>query len=82
MMRKPVWWALGAAATLLAACGGEEGRGGLTAEEERMLDNAARMTEDNVFDASPDSLVINESELREIEAEANVAIRGPAANAQ
>jgi hypothetical protein len=42
----------------LAACGGgEERRGGLSADEERRLDNAAKMLDDNmVFDASPEAL--------------------------
>jgi hypothetical protein len=42
----------------LAACGGgEERKGGLSADEERRLDNAAKMLDDNmVFDASPEAL--------------------------
>lgn len=54
----------------LAACGGpEEGRGGLTADEERRLDNAADMLDENgVFDTSPDSMTINEAELQAIDA--------------
>lgn len=42
----------------LAACGrGEERRGGLSADEEQRLDNAAKMLDDNmVFDASPEAL--------------------------
>jgi hypothetical protein len=54
---------------LLTACGGEEGRGGLTAEEERQLDNAASMLDENMIDVSPDSLVANEAELNAIESE-------------
>ena len=44
-------------ALALAACGrGEEGRGGLSAEEERRLDNVAKMLDDNmVFEASPEA---------------------------
>lgn len=57
-----------AAAGLLAACGDQEGRGGLTAEEERQLDNAAAMLEDNMIDVSPDSLVANEAELDAMDA--------------
>ena len=53
---------------LLAACGDREGRGGLTAEEERQLDNAAAMLDDNMIDASPDSLVANEAELEAMDA--------------
>jgi hypothetical protein len=44
-----------AGAAMLAACGGDEERGGVTAEEARQLDNAAEM-----LDASPDSLVASE----------------------
>ena len=42
----------------LAACGrGEERKGGLSADEERRLDNAARMLDENmVFDTSPEAL--------------------------
>lgn len=54
---------------LLAACGDNEGRGGLTAEEERQLDNAAGMLDDNMIDVSPDSLVANEAELEAMDAE-------------
>ena len=60
-----------AALALLAACGDNEGRGGLTAEEERQLDNAAAMLEDNMIDVSPDSLVANEAELEAMDAAAN-----------
>ena len=52
-----------AAACLCAGCGSDESRGGLTAEEERQLDEAARMLDDNMIDVSPDSLVANEAEL-------------------
>jgi hypothetical protein len=44
-----------AGAASLAACGGDEERGGVTAEEARQLDNAAEM-----LDASPDSLVASD----------------------
>lgn len=45
-------------ALALAACGGgEERRGGLSADEERRLDNAAKMLDDTaVFDTSPEAL--------------------------
>jgi hypothetical protein len=46
----------------LAGCGGEK-QGGLTSEEERQLDNAAAMLEDNVFDTSADSLVGDGTEI-------------------
>jgi hypothetical protein len=62
-----------AALALLAACGSDEGRGGLTAEEERQLDDAASMLDDNMIDVSPDSLVANEAELDAMEAEGQVA---------
>jgi hypothetical protein len=51
-----------AALGLLAACGRQEGRGGLTADEERQLDNAAEMLDQNTI-ASPDSLTMNEQQL-------------------
>lgn len=57
-----------AALALLAACGDNEGAGGLTAEEERQLDNAAAMLDDNMIDVSPDSLVANEAELDAMDA--------------
>lgn len=43
------------AAAMLAACGEREGEGGLTAEENRELNNAAEM-----LDTSPDSLVASD----------------------
>lgn len=46
---------LAAAAAMLAACGEQEGEGGITAEENRELDNAAEM-----LDTSPDSLVASD----------------------
>lgn len=67
----------------LSACGQDEGRGGLTAEEERQLDEAARMLEDNMIDVSPDSLVANAAELEALEAGENGAAAPPAdANSQ
>ena len=66
----------------LAGCGGsDEGRGGLTAEEERQLDNAAAMLEDNLFDTSADSLVANEAELG-IAAQPDVNVSQPVDNLQ
>lgn len=63
-MKKSLTFAGLAAAMALGGCGdGAENRGGLTAEEERQLDNAAAMLEDNVFDASADSLGANAAEL-------------------
>ena len=73
---------LGAALALLAACGSEEGRGGLTAEEERQLDEAARMLDENVIDVSPDSLVANEAELEAMEAPEGSGAEEAVENAQ
>ena len=58
---------LAAVATMTAACGDRTTEGGLTADEERQLDNAAKMLDDNMIDASPDSLVANEAELDAME---------------
>jgi len=69
-----------AALLALAGCSRQPGAGGLTADEERQLDNAAAMLDDNnVFDASPDSLVANEDEIA---AEENGAAETNQANAQ
>jgi len=52
-----------AAMALLAALGGcgrqQPAAGGVGAEDERALDNAAAMTQDNVFDTSPDDMSMN-----------------------
>jgi hypothetical protein len=71
-----------AALGLLSACGQQEGRGGLTAEEERQLDNAARMLDDNMIEASPDSLVANEQELEAMATEQEVTTANEAVNTQ
>jgi len=60
-----------AALALLAACGDNEGRGGLTAEQERELNKAEAMLDDNMIDVSPDSLVANEAELEAMDAAAD-----------
>lgn len=73
--------ALVAVTALLAGCGQDDGRGGLTAEEERQLDNAARMLDENMFDASPDSMVANEEEIEAMDASENAAANADA-NAQ
>ncbi len=70
-----------AACALLAACG-EESRGGLSAAEERQLDNAGKMLDENMVDVSPDSLVANETELEAMETEGNALTDSPAGNAQ
>jgi hypothetical protein len=59
-----------AAIALLAACGRHEGRGGLTPDEERQLDEAAKMLDDNMIDVSGDSLSDNEAQLDAIGAAA------------
>lgn len=52
------------AAFALAGCSSRPAAGGLSPEDERQLDNAAAMLDDNtIFDASPDSLVANEAEI-------------------
>ena len=61
-----------ALAIALGGCGGdEEGRGGLSAEEERQLDNAAAMLDDNTFLIESDSMVANEADLLAAEAAAD-----------
>jgi hypothetical protein len=69
-----------AALLALAACGRNADRGGgLSEDEERQLDNAAAMLDDNVFDVSPDSMTANEAEVA---AEENAAEANRAGNAQ
>ena len=70
-----------AAGAGLSACG-DESRGGLTAEEERQLDEAARMLDDNMIDVSPDSLVANEAEMEAIEANDTGLGQSPPGNGQ
>ena len=66
---------------LLAACGDNVGPGGVTAEEERQLDNAAAMLDDNMIDVSPDSLVANEAELQAMDATAGGGAHSAEGNA-
>jgi hypothetical protein len=66
-MRKTAIAAL-AVVGLLAACGENKGRGELTGEEERQLNEAGAMLDDNLIDVSPDSLVANEAELEAMDA--------------
>ena len=48
----------------LAGCHSQPTAGGLSADDERELDNAAAMLDQqNVFDTSPDGLVANEAEI-------------------
>lgn len=67
-----------ALAISLGGCGGgDESRGGVSAEEERQLDNAAAMLDDNSMLAVPeDGMVANEAEIEALDAEA----AGPPAN--
>ena len=63
-MRRSLSLAAATLAIALGGCGGNEERGGLSAEEEKQLDNAAAMLDDNSMLAVPDdSLVANEAEL-------------------
>jgi hypothetical protein len=67
-MKNSIGLAVMAAVLALGACGGggEQGAGGVTAEESQQLNEAAEM-----LDASPDSLVIsNDAELGNGEAAA------------
>ena len=51
-----------AALLMLAGCGREQaGEGGVTAEEREQLDNAAAMVDNQTFDTSADSLVLDEN---------------------
>ena len=76
--------ALAAVALLaLAGCGGDEpGEGGVTSEERQQLDNAAAMVENQTFDTSADSLVIDENAARETDVNALGAAAADEANAQ
>lgn len=61
----------------LAACHSQPTAGGLTAEEERELDNAAAMLDQqNLFDAAPDGIASNQAES----SEPNVAVGASPAN--
>ena len=59
----------------LAACGEEKGPGGVSKEEERELDNAASMLDNNsdTIAVPDDSLVANEAEIA---AEENAIVNG------
>jgi hypothetical protein len=62
-----------AALLALTACGGpEKGAGGLTADEERQLDNAAAMLDANNIELPDDSLVARPADL-DVPAAANGA---------
>jgi len=82
-MRKILGLALAVACGVTTACGPDEGRGGLTAEEERQLDDAAKMLDDNMIDVSPDSLVANEAEIEAMDANEGAGSAGsPPGNAE
>ena len=66
----------------LAGCGDEPGEGGVTSEERQQLDNAAAMVENQTFDTSADSLVIDENAARETDVNALGAAAADEANAQ
>ena len=71
-----------AALVVLAACGQEEGPGGITAEEQRRLENAARMLDDNMVELFPDNLVANEAEIEAIEANEGALAESPPGDTQ
>jgi len=72
-----------AALFALAACGRSADRGGgLSEDEERQLDNAAAMLDDNVFDTSPDSMTANEADVAAEENAADAAQANGSGNAQ
>ena len=65
-----------AALLALAGCHNQPTAGGLSADDERELDNAAAMLDQqNVFDTSPDGLVANEAEIAAEENRAAAANR-------
>jgi hypothetical protein len=60
----------------LAGCHSQPTAGGLSADDERELDNeAAMLDQQNVFDTSPDGLVANEGEIGAEENQAAAANR-------
>ena len=72
-----------ALAISLGGCGdGGESRGGLSAEEERQLDNAAAMLDENMLTVPDDSLVANEAELDAVEAEGSQPANDSGSNTQ
>lgn len=71
-----------AAGVGLAGCGSNGGSGELSAEDERRLDNAAAMLDDNMVDVSPDSLTANIEELEALEESAEAPVANAAENAQ
>jgi hypothetical protein len=72
-----------AAVLALAACSSQPTAGGLSADDERALDNAAAMLDQpNVFDAAPDSLAANEAETAPQESGAGTPAANRSGNAQ
>ena len=62
------------ALALLAGCGGgDKGAGGLSAEEERALDNAASMLDESNLALPDDSMVANEADIAAQENAADAA---------
>lgn len=80
MKHRPILPVLVAVAAV-AGCGSDESRN-LTAAEERALDNAASMLDDDVVDVSPDSLTANVEEFEAVEETAEAPVANAAANAQ
>ena len=67
----------------LAGCHSQPTAGGLSADDERELDNAAAMLDQqNVFDTSPDGLVANEAEIAVQENAANAVVANRSGNAR
>jgi uncharacterized lipoprotein YajG len=72
-----------AALLMLAGCNSQPTAGGLTADEERDLDNAAAMLDQpNMFDTSPDGLAANEAEIAAQENGAGPSAANRSGNAQ
>jgi len=81
-MRRSLSLAGLALAISLGGCGGNEERGGLSAEEERQLDNAAAMLDENTLTVPDDSLVANQAELEALDESGPAPAANETANAQ
>ena len=67
----------------LAACGSRPAAGGLSADDERALDNAAAMLDQpNLFDTAPDGQAANEEDGAAEENGAGASSANRAGNAQ
>jgi hypothetical protein len=64
-MRRSHWRVALVALALLGACHRQEGRGGLTADEERRLDNAAAMLEASTIEKGDENVAANAAMLDE-----------------